>query len=294
MEETQKVSDQVELAEARQFLQRVANRTFEEKADIRSKDVLKEIKEQAVVRNDQAEAKTVWVYETIIEIQSNYLLAFRQMKNGSYYDAWCSLERVENNLHFIEPHYKPESDEYKLRFINKHTKQYQSLFPYKLFFSPALLVLEKMCSICQKPISIRNSCGHRIGEIYNGEMCCRIVNKVELLESSLVETPAQKYSVPFLKDPKSGQHRDHYNYALVRYLIERLNGPFDSWDVHWTKKRQPHSRYGHVGRNEKCPCESGKKYKNCCLREPGVLRPHCEFIFSVQPAQHLLTSEYVD
>lgn len=294
MEETQEVSSTTELAEARQYFKHVADHAREEETDKGVKDTLKKFKEQALARNDQSEAKLIWIYEEILEIQKNYISAFHQMKNGSYYDAWCSLERVENNIHFLEPHYKPEFDEYKLQFIDKHTKQYQSLFPYKMFFSPALLVLEKLCSICQRPISIRNFCGHRIGEIYNGEMCCRIVKKAEPFEVSLVETPVQKYSVAFFNDPKTGQRGDHYNYTLVRYLIERLNGPFDTWNVQWTKKRQPHSRYKHVGRNESCPCGSGKKYKYCCLRESGILRPHCEFIFSVQPAEHLLTTEYID
>lgn len=32
-------------------------------------------------------------------------------------------------------------------------------------------------------------------------------------------------------------------------------------------KKRPVRRTGKVGRNEPCPCGSGKKYKNCCLRE---------------------------
>ncbi|MBE6955750.1 MAG: hypothetical protein E7449_07605, partial [Ruminococcaceae bacterium] len=32
-----------------------------------------------------------------------------------------------------------------------------------------------------------------------------------------------------------------------------------------TVKRQPAQRKVKVGRNEPCPCGSGKKYKNCCL-----------------------------
>lgn len=283
-----------EFAEVEQYLRDVVHRIGGEESDKRIRDILKDIKRQAVACNDQAKAKLVWCYEQILAIQGNYLSAFRQMKDGSYYNAWCSLERVEIDLHFFEQHCKPESDEYKLRFIEKHTKQYQSLFPYKIFLSPEVLVLEKKCSICHKPISIRNSCGHRVGEIYDGEMCGREITKVEPLGMAFVETPVQKYSVPFLVDPETSQSHDHYNYALIRYLIERLRDPFDAWDIRWTKRRHPHSRYKHVGRNESCPCGSGKKYKSCCLRESGVLRPHCEFIFFVPPPEHLLTLEYVD
>jgi preprotein translocase subunit SecA len=27
------------------------------------------------------------------------------------------------------------------------------------------------------------------------------------------------------------------------------------------------NRGPHVGRNDPCPCKSGKKYKNCCMRK---------------------------
>ena len=32
-----------------------------------------------------------------------------------------------------------------------------------------------------------------------------------------------------------------------------------------TVKRQPVTKKAKVGRNDPCPCGSGKKYKNCCL-----------------------------
>lgn len=28
-----------------------------------------------------------------------------------------------------------------------------------------------------------------------------------------------------------------------------------------------------IGRNEKCPCQSGKKYKHCCARKPSAAKP---------------------
>ena len=40
-------------------------------------------------------------------------------------------------------------------------------------------------------------------------------------------------------------------------------GPVGAGDK--TLKRQPTLRKAKVGRNDPCPCGSGKKYKNCCL-----------------------------
>jgi hypothetical protein len=160
--------------------------------------------------------------------------------------------------------------------------------------SPEILELEKICNICEKPISIRNPCGHRVGEIYNGELCIRIVTKVKLLAMAMVDSPIQKYSVPFLSDEKTGKSIDHYNYSLVKFLADRLQSPFHEWDVSWTKVRHPHSKFRSVGQDDPCPCESGKKYKECCLPEEGVLRPHCQFHLSVLPQPGLSDFEYCD
>jgi hypothetical protein len=249
------------------------------------KSTLKKIKDLAVAQGNQECAKKVWCYEQILLIQTTYVSAFRTMKNGSYYEAWCLLERVEIALNSLLRHFSGNrnADEYKINFIDKHTKQFQSLFPYKLFLSPALLELEKECSICQKPVSIRNSCGHTVGEIYNGEECLRKITKLKVLEISVVRTPLQKYSVLFPSDPKTGNREDSYNYTPVKYVLDRLSDPFDAWDIQRTKISHPHSHYQHINKDDPCPCESGKEYKGCCLSESGVLRPHLEIIFHVEP-----------
>lgn len=257
-------------------------------------NALAELKKKAVKENDQSFAKIIWCLEQILKIQDNFIIAFFQMKAEEFYLAWCSLEKVELDLQFLNPHFCDVNNEYQVPFIEKHVSQYQSLFPYKLFFSPEFLEIEKTCTTCKKIVTPRNSCGHRIGNIYNGEQCGRNVTKLELLGIGIVEEPVQKYSVLFLSDANGGGEKDHYYYSVVQYLIKRLNSPFHDWDVDWTKRRHPHSRYSHVGPNDPCPCESGKKYNDCCLQESGVLRPHVEFIFHVSPPEHLLTIEYTD
>ena len=179
--------------------------------------------------------------------------------------------------------------------VNKHVEQFQSLFPYKVFASPGMLVKEKVCSICGDPISIRNPCGHEVGEIYDGEMCLRRITEAEVLEVSLVETPGHKYAVAFASSSESGGGiKDQYNYAAVRYVIDGLRSPFDAWDLERTKRRHPHSRYYHVTQDEDCPCESGKTYEECCLSESGVLRPHLNIIFSVPPPESQTKLLYID
>lgn len=264
-------------------------KTRSDEADANIANLLKKLKVHAVEQNDQATAKMVWCHEQILDIQHNYLSAFKKMKESLFYEAWCILERVEIGIIFLEPHFEldTKNDLFKLKYIEKHARQFQSLFPYKLFISPATLQLEKVCSICRKPVSIWNPCEHKKGEIYNGELCVYEVTRGELLELSVVPSPVQKYSVLFTTQSETGEHLDHYDYAIVKYAISGLENPFDDWEVRWTKIRHPHSLFTHVGRDENCPCESGKKYKNCCLRKKGVLRPHVEFRFSVSPPDNL-------
>ncbi len=144
--------------------------------------------------------------------------------------------------------------------------------------SPEILEHEKKCNICGRVISIRKPCNHEVGEIYNGDMCCRIVTKMNFLGISMVESPVLKYSVPFIDTEKTGEFVDHYNYSLLEYLIEMLLNPFEDWSFKLTSKIYPHSHYENHSRNDKCPCGSGAKYKKCCLQKDGVELPHYEFV----------------
>ena len=260
---------------------------------IKLTELLKDLKSKAVENNEENLAKEIWKFEKILNIQNDYLIAFSKFKNELFYEGWCALEKVEISIHFLEKHFKID-DKYKTSFIKEHTLNFQSLFPYKIFISPEILITKQKCSICNNPFSLLDNCGHVIGEIYKGEMCSRVIEESRLINTAFVENPVQKYSVPFLIDPKKPERKDNYNYHLVKFCIQRLFNPFDAWNYTVTKERHPHTRYKEVGRNDKCPCESGKKYKKCCLRESGILRPHYDFHFSKTPPKYLQTLEFSD
>ncbi len=253
---------------------------------------IREHKKIAVDAGNEAEAKDIWCLEHAAEAQQVYREAYDQLQAGKFYDAWCSLEQVELALNRLRPHAGPAWEELCLDFIDTKTSEIQSLFPYKMFLSPELLETQKKCNICDRIVSIRSPCGHRVGEIYGGEYCCRIVTEFEVIATAFVESPIQKYSVPFLSDPKTGKSRDHYNYSTVSYLAKRWPSPYHDWTVTWTTALHPKSRFGHLRRNDKCPCNSGKKYKACCQRREGILRPHVVFDFSYGLPVELQETEF--
>lgn len=253
-----------------------------------AKTAASKLKANALRAGDEPAANSLWIREQAIEAQYLYLQAFAELHDHKYYEAWCTLERTEVALHFLRPH-APTTlwQAFNLDFVDTYVRRFQSLYPYRIFSSPEIAELEKECTICGKKISPRKPCGHEVGRLYNGEMCARKVTKWELISIAMVDDPVQKYSVPFLSDPKTGKSVDHYKYHFLDYLVPRLESPFDNWDVHDTTKLHPHSRFTFVGRNDKCPCGSGSKYKKCCLSKPGVQLPHKEFILPKPPPPHL-------
>jgi len=248
------------------------------------------IKKEYVKNDKQEEAKQIWIYQTIIEIHKLYLNAFNLLRNKKYYEGWCQLERVEITISSLKKHFQYDKEEYSLWHIEKTVRNLQVIFPYRLFASSEILKKKKKCSICGKEISIRNSCGHIVGEIYNGEMCHRIVTEAEVLGISLVENPGNKYSVMFLKDEQTDEQIDQYNYDTVDYLFKHISEPYENWDLEVSQRTIKKEDYGNVGRNEKCPCGSGKKFKKCCGLNIGKKYPHYEFVVRNPSSKTMFTN----
>jgi hypothetical protein len=246
----------------------------------------------AIAANDEALAKHHWCLEHTTDTQQFYRKAFGQLKAAQFYDAWCSLEQAELSLHRLRRHFAAHWPKYQLDFIEGKTTALQSLFPYRIFTSPEIIELEKRCNICNQVISLRNPCGHRVGEVYRGVHCGRIVTKCKIVGQSFVTSPIQKYSVPFKVDPKSGEAYDHYNYSTVKYLVDRWPDPYLDWHVNWTKAMHPKEKFAKLQPDDKCPCDSQMLYKECCMNREGIIMPHVEFEFRYPLPKNLQTIEF--
>jgi hypothetical protein len=274
------------------YLESVAERPDAANSD-QVAETLADLKARAVAEGDEQQAKRLWCLQTTLRIHTLYVQSFWQIKEGEFYRAWCDLEKIEIALASVERHLDTPLEDFSLASIKRWSEQWQSLFPYKVFLSPEM-IFRAECSICGLPIRPRHPCGHIVGEIYKGEPCYRVIKAIDqVLGIAFVTNPVQKYSVVFMHDPVSGKSRDHYRYDAVKYAANALCDPFHDWEVELTTKRQPHSRFAGVGGNDKCPCDSGKVYKSCCLPETGVLRPHLQFSFFVQPPPGTLAEQYI-
>lgn len=261
--------------EITKYLKDLKNRTNPKEEYEKYSKFLNSLKQKYIIDNNQKQAKRIWCLEQILDIQNEYLFSYDNLRNHIFYEAWIKFEQIEIKLSNLNRHFKEKNNDFFLLEIAEYTKKFQSLYPYKFFFSTGEIVKEKICSVCGKKVNLRNHCGHEVGEIYNGEMCCRIIKHLEkLTDVSIVESPARKYAVAF-SSTKDGH--DSYNYAALKYLIKHLESPFEKWDYELTTKRHPHDFFPSLNPNDNCPCNSGKKYIDCCKSEDSILMPHYQF-----------------
>jgi hypothetical protein len=232
--------------------------------------ILLDLKREEVIKGSEDKAKQIWCFEQIYKITNHYLTAFNQIQEKEFFKAWCELDRADIALTFLRKHFDYTHNKYRLELIEKHTRNLQRLFPYQYFMSRETIVKKWYCSICNKQISLRKSCGHKVGEIYNGEHCLRVAGDIEFLAIAIVTDPFDKYTVIF---PEGLE----YNYTMLENLFSYLEHPFENWDLKIFKKIKP--EYENLGKNRMCICKSGKKYKMCCMKSSENLYDHYHIIF---------------
>ena len=227
------------------------------------------LKKSAVSVQDEDLANKLWVYESILTVHQYYTGAYQELKKKHYGQGWNMLERAEIEINGLKRHIHLVRDNYQIRFLETMISRFQILFPYRIFGSSELLEQEIVCSICDQKVSLRNPCGHRVGELYMGEYCLRMVTKFEILGLALVENPVNKYSVMFQENDDPA-YRDKVQFGTLNYILDLIKGPYEQWRVDITEKLFPHSDYSNLNPTDSCPCNSGKNYVDCCLLEPGV------------------------
>lgn len=242
---------------------------------------------------DDLRANLCWFLRAICDTRCSFIDSFCLIKSGDYYDAWCELEKVEIGLKSIIRNPFLSIEEFQIHDLLGLTQAWQMLYPYKWFISPGILYRTVKCGICSANITPWEGCDHEPGLVYNGVQCHRTIVDCELLEVSLVQNPVQKYSAIHTTKDDNGNEVEIFDYDLVRFVSDRVASPFDQFRVVETRAFHPHDLFSERNREGPCPCESGRRYSDCCWEKRGVLRPHMEIIFEKMPAENLPNVELV-
>jgi hypothetical protein len=232
--------------------------------------ILVQKKREYVLKNQDDNAKIIWILETIFKIKKFYINAFNKLVQKDYRSAWRKFDMSDIQLSFLLRHFDISNNEYNLLFISNQIRYFQKLFPYFLFTSRESIIKKRVCSICKKEIKIRHKCEHKKGEIYDGEMCHYIIKDVELLGISFVRNPFDKYAVVLPADKE-------YNYRGLEQLMKVLKNPYEKWKIETIKEKK--EEFKQINRNDFCPCGSGLKYNKCCLVTGNNLFDHHQIIF---------------
>lgn len=218
------------------------------------------------------DANKIWFVRQVAECRRSYLAALLEMRHGAYYHAWCRFERIELDLRDLLSNPVYDVDRFAIPDLARIVERWQSIFPYRLFASPEIIIKAEDCSICGAPVDPWSDCGHEVGKLYEGKVSHRVVRDMEFLSISIVQTPVQKILV---LDPDS----PNYDYQPIDFVLARLPKPFFEWQVNRTTASYPISNLGPLSDDEPCPCGSGKPYAGCCKGKPSIVLPHLEFWF---------------
>lgn len=254
--------------------------------DIHIYEQIMKDKQGYVNNKDECNANYCWCLEHIYVVKKFYIDAYNSIQECNYEEAWNKLERIEIMLeNLFNNMLEKNFIEFGLEFIRNNVFSFQKLFPYHLFLSRESVIEEENCSICGKIITLRNRCNHKVGKVYMGELCIREVTRLDLKGIAVVKNPMDKYAV--LK-PQGIE----YNYEALEQLKKDILGPYEKIVVNTNMIMNP--EFEKCGRNEKCPCGSGKKYKYCCMGTERELIPHYEIIFShrIEPRNIRYVSSY--
>lgn len=213
-------------------------------------------KERAICNQDEPLANEAWCLIETYNIQKKYLDMFCDLKHGDYENAWQIMDDIDITIGYLRVNFGDGINQYSLPLINNMIKNYEVVYPNYIFMSRESVIKEEKCSICGKVASLRGGCKHIPGKLYMGELCLREVTDLEIIGMALVKHPLDKYAIMKVE----GQE---YNYGILDELMKKIESPFIPWHVDQVERKKP--EYLHIGRNDRCPCGSGKKYKKCCI-----------------------------
>jgi hypothetical protein len=223
-------------------------------------------------KKDENTLLLIWFCLSVIQAIELFHEVFLLLKKREYYKAWNELGQIEVIINNIKENITDCSQYIAFSFLEQNTVKLQKIYPYKLFTSIVLIDTKEECSICGNSMNPFTGCEHIRGKVYAGEMCYSIVSNGNFIGIDIVEKPAMKCAVLFeeIDNPEK--------YQLLEYIIPKLPNEYTHWDYKVSTKYKPHSKYT-VGRNEQCPCNSGKKYKHCCMQNTkGIKYTHYEFL----------------
>jgi hypothetical protein len=212
----------------------------------------------------------IFVLEKYVKLFGEYGFLWRQIASSQFSESWSNLQCAFELIRLIR-----RFSCVNVSAIEDQLYALESLYPYNIFFSMGAVVEQFECSICGKDID-SFECMHRKGELYRGQMAYGIArNIVQLDHFSVVEHPVDKRCVVSYSN-------DAPQFSAVRYLGDLLTSKTllvsNFGGVAWGKQRLANPEHRSLGRNDPCYCQSGRKFKKCCIDKAFIEQDHAQIL----------------
>ena len=236
---------------------------------------LVEVERGNILLASEQELNELFVLRTYIQFLISYANYWETLIEKKYSNSWNTLQDSIDKLRIVKKFATENEDSKPLSFFENQLVNLEKLYPYNIFFSIGAVVDYYECSICGKDID-SDTCPHFKGELYGGVMAVAIARNIrELNHVSMVKHPADKRCMVKYDD-------DGEQFKLVEYLSSLVQDkrlkPFDFGELRFTNKSIPNPDYIKIGRNQKCFCGSGLKFKHCCINKKQVISGHVDVV----------------
>lgn len=216
------------------------------------------IKQYAISNNIEQLANAQYITKLYLQLFCQLSKYFWLLKEREYKESWSTLQNCLDLAFYIG---KYSVNRYEVPQIVDLLKCYEGLYPYQVFASTEMVIGKSECSICGNPMNSFD-CPHIKGNLYWGEVANeRIIEVKELKAIALVRNPMDKRCV--METAADTRSKEEKFQALDGFL--QLDIPLlQLFSIETSKVRQSREDIQILGRNEKCFCGSGKKFKRCC------------------------------
>jgi hypothetical protein len=219
---------------------------------------------------DERSLNDLYVLDRYVDFLETYSLLWERILGEKFGDSWSLLQDCLNLLRLIK-----KFSNIDVTFFEDQLIELEQTYPYNVFFSVGAVVDRYECSLCGRDI-ISDECPHMPGELYGGKMASAVAEgMVKLDHAALVSNPADKRCVVRYEDTG-----DQFRVVRLvsRLIVSAQCAISDCWRVRFSKESAPDSEYKRIGRNEKCFCGSGKKFKKCCINKQYVENDHVDIL----------------
>lgn len=245
-----------------------------------SESIFKSIKEYAIKNNIEELANAQYVANLYMKLLCQLSSYFKSLKEKEYRESWDILQDCLDSAFWIGK-YTIIENRYEISQIVDLLIGYESLYPFKVFASTEMIITKSECSICGKPFQSLD-CPHIKGNLYWGEVAIENITEIKELQAvAMVSHPLDKRCVVELSDDTRTKEE---KFHLLNGFIEQQIPAFQLFSIEIQKTSRQRQDIKIVGRNDKCPCGSGKKFKNCCGKD--LYYEHHHYIIRLR--EHIL------